>query len=192
MNHITSKLIAFMSIWLFFSPFSLAIAEENILWKAVSKGEVVAIMRHALAPGTGDPSNFDLRNCNTQRNLSDRGHKQAEEIGRIFKENAIENAYLYSSEWCRCLETAEGLDMGEVKALPIINSFFRDRSTAETQTIALNRWLYNNKGKGPTILVTHQVNITALTDIFPESGEIIFVKPISETQAEIIARLKTL
>ena len=93
-------------------------AADEALWRAVRAGRAVAIMRHALAPGTGDPAGFRLDDCSTQRNLSAAGRQQAREIGARFRAHGIERARVFSSQWCRCRETAEGLGLGAVAALP--------------------------------------------------------------------------
>ena len=133
-------------------------------------------MRHALAPGTGDPAEFRLKDCDTQRNLSNAGREQAITIGKEFRRNGILHARVLSSQWCRCLETADLLDFGKVEELAVLNSFFQEYEKAEEQTHALRNWLGRQDLNGTVILVTHQVNITALTNIFPASGEIVVVK----------------
>jgi len=82
-------------------------------WASVTDGSAVVLMRHALAPGGGDPVGFKLRDCSTQRNLSDQGRAQAVNIGNTLRQNGINSPMVLSSQWCRCLETARLLDMGE-------------------------------------------------------------------------------
>ena len=156
-----------------------ALADEQSLWQALRSGEAAALMRHALAPGTGDPGNFDVDDCATQRNLSERGRQQARDTGERFRHNGIEQAKVYSSRWCRCLETARLMAVGEVMPFEGLNSFFRDRSTEPAQSAATRELIADQVAAGgpPLLLVTHQVNITALTDVFPASGEIIVVAP---------------
>lgn len=77
------------------------------LWRAVRSGSALVLMRHALAPGTGDSETFTIGDCQTQRNLSENGRRQARAIGDLFRVSGIDNAKVYSSQWCRCLETAE-------------------------------------------------------------------------------------
>ena len=155
------------------------LADEQRLWQALRSGQAVALMRHALAPGTGDPANFDVDDCSTQRNLSDRGRQQARDTGERFRQNGIEQAQVYSSRWCRCLETARLMALGDVTPFEGLNSFFRDRSTEPARTAATRELIAEHVAAGgpPLLLVTHQVNITALTDVFPSSGEIIVVAP---------------
>lgn len=152
-----------------------ASAAEDALWRALGDGRAFAMMRHALAPGTGDPGHFDVNDCATQRNLSDEGRRQAREIGARFRANGIVRATVYSSAWCRCRETAELLGLGEVATLEALNSFFRKYERREPQTRALDAWLSAREATGPLVLVTHQVNITAFTGVYPASGEVVVI-----------------
>ena len=149
------------------------------------------MMRHALAPGTGDPDNFVVDDCATQRNLSDRGRDQARRIGEVFRQNGIHSATVWSSAWCRCLETARLLELGAVSQVDAVNSFFRQRHLGEQQTNALRRLLRERAPGEPLVLVTHQVNITALTDVFPESGEIVFFRIGDDERIDVIGRVTT-
>jgi len=151
-------------------------ADEAALWKALASRNHFALLRHALAPGTGDPAHFKIGDCTTQRNLSDRGRRQAVEIGKRFRSAGITGAQVYSSQWCRCLETAELLAFGKVHELPVLNSFFQNFAREEEQTRSLRQWLLEQALSTPLVLVTHQVNITAFTGIFPRSGELVIVK----------------
>ncbi|MBL4917429.1 histidine phosphatase family protein [Tabrizicola sp. DMG-N-6] len=133
------------------------------------------LMRHATAPGTGDPPGFRVDDCATQRTLSDAGRDEARRRGAQFRAAGIRPDILASSGWCRARETAELLDLGAVTHWPSLDSFFADRGregTASAETLAQLRGL----GSGRALLVTHQVNITALTGIVPRSGEIIVTR----------------
>jgi phosphohistidine phosphatase SixA len=149
---------------------------ESLLWQALQHGDHFAMLRHALAPGTGDPQNFSVGECSTQRNLSDAGRQQAARIGDRFRANGIEQAEIFTSQWCRCRDTAELLGLGAVTELPLLNSFFRYLEREETQTAELARWLDAQIIDKPLVLVTHQVNITAMTGVFPDSGELVIVR----------------
>src|SRR3712207_1219854 len=59
---------------------------DEAAWNALKAGGVVALMRHARAPGVGDPSNFRLDDCATQRNLSEAGRAQSNHIGEAFRQ----------------------------------------------------------------------------------------------------------
>lgn len=157
--------------------------------KLLSKPGHYALMRHALAPGTGDPADLDLKDCGTQRNLSAEGRKQAAGIGNHFRKQGIKEAEVLTSQWCRCRDTAILLDLGEVKELPALNSFFGRPRKRDPQMKALRTWFENHNWEGPTVLVTHQVVITALTGVFPASGEIVIVQRKKDGTLEVVARL---
>jgi len=141
-------------------------------WDALKRPGTVALMRHALAPGTGDPPDFSLADPSSQRNLDARGRAQARAIGAAFRARGIRIDRVLTSQWNRCRETAALLDLGPVEDFPALNSFFNDRSTEQAQTDALRALLAGLPPDEKLMLVTHQVNITALTGRFVSSGEI--------------------
>ncbi|MEL6777936.1 MAG: histidine phosphatase family protein [Cyanobacteria bacterium J06597_16] len=153
---------------------------DEELWATLAQADsthYVVLFRHAIAPGTGDPGNFQFNDCTTQRNLSEAGQEQARLIGKAFRARGVSVEKVLSSQWCRCLETAELMDIGPVEPFPALNSFFRDRSTAAAQTDQLRDYIAANQNNpGVTVMVTHQVNITALTDIFPQSGSAVVLQ----------------
>jgi phosphohistidine phosphatase SixA len=154
------------------------------LWQRLQQpGEMlyVVLLRHALAPGTGDPADFQLGDCSTQRNLSAEGRAQAAAIGQAFRDRGVAVQQVLSSQWCRCLETAELMELGDVAPEPALNSFFRDRSTAEAQILAVKQSLLTQTERpGVIVMVTHQVNITGLTGVVPRSGEAVVLQ-VAET-----------
>lgn len=162
---------------------------NDAAWAALTRGGHVALMRHALAPGTGDPADFTLDDCATQRNLSAEGRAQARAIGERWRERGIEVSEVRSSRWCRCLDTAELLGLGEVTPTPALDSFFRDRSRAARQTREVRALIEAWSGEGTLVLVTHQVNITALTGVYPGSGEILVLAPQGEA-LDLVGRLR--
>jgi phosphohistidine phosphatase SixA len=166
---------------------------DDALWEALRSGEAVALIRHALAPGTGDPGNFTLGDCSTQRNLNDVGRDQAARIGKLFRENGIEAAEVLTSQWCRCRETAELMELGAVEDAPFLNSFFRDYANRAPRTEALREWMAaRNPVDGPAVLITHQVNISAYTDSFARSGEIVVVRVTDDGRADVLGSIETL
>jgi phosphohistidine phosphatase SixA len=162
-------------------------AAEGAAWQALRSGGHALLLRHALAPGTGDPSNFVLTDCATQRNLSAAGRDQARRLGAAIKAAGVRVDRLLSSRWCRALETARLMDFGAVEPFPPIDSFFQDRGEGETQTRQVEAFLAG-LGDATVVMVTHQVNITALTGIFPRSGEGIVVRPTA-TGLTVVGRL---
>lgn len=159
------------------------------LWRALKTGAAIALMRHALAPGTGDPPNFVIDDCRTQRNLSNNGRKQATAIGNRFRSHGIRNAEVFTSEWCRCRETAKLLKFSKIRPLKMLNSFFQHFERAEPQTEELKSWLISYRSNIPMVLVTHQVNITALTGVFPRSGEIVVVQRLADGRFAVLGSL---
>lgn len=154
-------------------PLHAAAASDAEAWQALAGGGHVAMIRHARAPGTGDPAGFRIDDCTTQRNLDTRGRAQASAIGDAFRANGIAAARVFTSQWCRCRETAELLGLGTPEDLFALNSFFGERAKGPGQTEALRDWLRDSTAEGPLVLVTHQVNITAFTGIYPASGEMV-------------------
>lgn len=158
-------------------------------WAALREGRAVLMMRHALAPGTGDPAGFDVHDCRSQRNLNETGREQARSWQPFLAARGITEARVFSSQWCRCLDTGRQMNLGEVTAWPALNSFFRRRGDGPKQT-AQTIALVNDLEPGvPVILVSHQVNVTALTGVFPASNEgVILALPLSEKPA-VLARV---
>ena len=164
-------------ILLIFQICSLAVsADNNDIWNDVKSGNSFIIMRHTLAPGNGDPENFDLGQCDTHRNLSTEGIQQAQRIGETLTGHGLTNAEVYSSQWCRCIDTATAMNIQQPKDLPLLNSFYENREKGPAQTKALLQWLKKLNTEQPVILVTHQVVITALTGVYPASGEAVVFK----------------
>ncbi len=137
---------------------------------------VVLLMRHATAPGTGDPAGMRLGDCSTQRNLSEEGRAEARAIGDRFRAAGIGFDQILASEWCRTTETAVLMDLGPVMPFPPANSFFADRIESDRQSAEVLAYLAALPEGQRVLIVTHQVNITALTGIVARSGEIIVTR----------------
>lgn len=157
-------------------PARQASASEAAAWEALRQGGIV-LFRHAHAPGGGDPAGMRLGECATQRNLDGRGREQAIRIGSALRAQGVAVDAVLTSQWCRTTETAELAFPGRSRGEPIFNSFFSDRSTGPAQTEAARRLLLAWTGPGALFVSTHQVNITALTQIVPASGEGIVLQP---------------
>ncbi len=175
-----------------FQPVSGLSAEgEAGLWEDLRMGRSFVLLRHAIAPGIGDPENFTVGDCSTQRNLSDAGREQATAIGELFRANGIDNAKLFSSQWCRCRDTAALLKLGAVDELPYLNSFFQRYQQQDFQTRKIREWLGEQEFELPLVLVTHQVNITSLTGFYPSSGELVFAGRSKEGEISVRGSIKT-
>ena len=155
---------------------------EEAAWGALRAGSKVVLIRHALAPGTGDPPGYVLEDCATQRNLSAEGRAQSARIGEAFRAEGVAVDRVLSSGWCRCIETAV-LAFGAAEVWPPLHSFFQESSTGPSQTAEARAAVAAWSGPGTLVLVTHQVNITALTEMFPKSGEVIVLEPAPDRPA---------
>jgi phosphohistidine phosphatase SixA len=168
----------FISFLMGISSFSLA-ASEKALNETLASPHHLLMMRHADAPGYSDPPGFDLNNCASQRNLGANGKKQAAELGAWLKTQGITQAKLLSSPWCRCMETAKLLNVGNVLSENALGSFFENRADGKEQTLLLEKKIkqeISSPNRRPLILVTHQVNIQAYTGESVSSGQMILVK----------------
>jgi phosphohistidine phosphatase SixA len=164
---------------------------EKWLWSTLRLKNHFALLRHALAPGTGDPPEFSLDHRETQRNLSEEGRKQAKRIGDLFRAHGIHKAQVFSSQWYRCRDTAELLELGPVTPLIALNSFFQNYEQKDARTASLKLWLSRQEMDTPLVLVTHQVNITALTGVYPSSGEIVVVERNAQGELRVLGSIRT-
>jgi len=168
-------------------------AQADAVADAIRNGGVALLMRHATAPGVGDPEGFKLDDCSTQRNLSDEGRAEARRIGAYLKKLGLQPGEVLSSQWCRCRETAT-LAFGSHQEWPMLNSFFSDRGTEPKQKAAvLNRISQIKAGQRPLVLVTHQVVVTSVTGVYPQSGEVVVVAPQrvdGKTTVRVIGTIK--
>ena len=155
--------------------------------KNLKNGGNLIFIRHAYAPGGGDPDNFDINDCSTQRNLSEEGREQAKNIGDYFKINLIPIDKIISSEWCRCKETAE-IAFKKFETNNFLNSFFSEKfSKNRTKQIKnLKKYVNEWDGNKNLVFVTHYVVISEALNYAPSSGEIV----ISNIKFEKIGNLK--
>ncbi|MEA9602268.1 histidine phosphatase family protein [Polynucleobacter sp. MG-28-Ekke-A2] len=175
MNFINTLISTLASIALGLFPL---LANANLA-SDLNDGQHVLLIRHADAPGYGDPKGYQLDKCATQRNLGDYGKKQAVIIGDWLKSQGIISANVISSQWCRCIDTAKLLNKGPVQISPALGSFFDDMSLEKQQTKELEKLIQsklNGNNNAPLILVTHHVNIQAYTGKVVNVGDMVLVK----------------
>ena len=157
----------FLTIFLIFGLSNFvtrAHADNNGIQEIINNIDAnVIFMRHALAPGIGDPTNFKIGDCSTQRNLNQVGITQAVLIGKQLKENSIQFDKVYSSYWCRCYQTASLLDIGLVHKFSGLNSIFQNFVPRKETLKKLEQKLFELPSSSLVIFVTHQVNIQAIT-----------------------------
>jgi phosphohistidine phosphatase SixA len=156
-------------------------ARDLAIWDQIQgttpKGYVL-LMRHALAPGIGDPANFKVNDCSTQRNLNDEGRQDAREIGKWLQRREVKIFRVESSRWCRAKETARLLNLGKVVLNKNFDSLFQDADPLnDPQTANMKKRIANHRNvNGLLVLVGHSVNIQALTGVSLESGEGVLVR----------------
>ena len=159
---------------------------KNLINQLEDGGKLIFI-RHAYAPGNGDPAGFNLNDCSTQRNLSDDGRKQAQRIGEFFTKNKIEIDKVLSSEWCRCKETAK-IAFKNYSTNSFLNSFYSSKfsKNKDKQVKAFNYYIKNLESKKNLIFVTHYVFISEVLNYGPSSGEIV----VSDKNLNIIGSIE--
>ena len=162
---------------------------EKEIINNLQKGGNLIFIRHAYAPGNGDPENFDINNCETQRNLSQSGRLQSKKIGNFFLENDIPIKLVISSEWCRCKDTAK-FAFNHFETFDALNSFYSAKfaKNEKRQIEDLKKYIKNWKSNKNLILVTHYVVISSMLNIAVSSGEIV----VSDKNYEIIGSIETM
>ena len=163
----------FIIIFISFTTSIKADLNKNLI-NQLRDGEKLIFIRHAYAPGNGDPINFNLNDCSTQRNLNEEGRKQAKNIGEFFRKYKISTDEVLSSEWCRCKETAE-IAFKDFSTNSFLNSFYSSKfaKNKEKQIKMLNNYVKKFTSDKNLILVTHYVLISEVLDYAPSSGEIV-------------------
>jgi len=176
-------------IFLFISFNTTLVAKSNDdLQNLLSEEGKLIFIRHAYAPGSGDPDNFDLSNCASQRNLSQEGINQARNINKFFLKNYIDSSLVLSSEWCRCKQTAK-YAFKNYNTKSFLNSFFSQKFSHNKakQIKELKEFIKDWNGKGNLIFVTHYVVIYEILNLSVSSGEIV----IADKDFNILVRQKT-
>ena len=162
-----------------------AFSDDKIL-KSLKEGKKLIFIRHAIAPGNGDPNNFDINDCSTQRNLDEKGIEESEKIGLFFKNNKIKIDKVLSSQWCRCKDTAK-YAFKNFETFNALNSFYDEKFAANEakQIKDLKNYIKNWNSDKNLVLVTHFVVISSILNTGSSSGEII----ISDKNFNIIGSI---
>ena len=160
---------------------------NEIILAALEDGKKIVFIRHAIAPGNGDPDDFDINDCSSQRNLSEKGRNQSKKIGDFFRINKIKIDTVLSSEWCRCKDTAK-LAFGNFKTFSALNSFYETRfaKNKSEQIKELRNFITKWEDDSNLIIVTHFVVISALLNKGVSSGEMI----ITDKKLNILGSLE--
>ena len=167
---------------------SNAFSNDKVL-QSLKEGKKLVFIRHAIAPGNGDPNNFNIKDCSTQRNLNKKGIKQSKKIGQFFKANKIKIDKILSSEWCRCKDTAK-YAFENFETFNALNSFYDERFAAnETKQINdLKNYIKSWESDKNLVFVTHYVVISSILNTGTSSGEII----VSDKNFNIIGSVNTM
>jgi len=162
-----------------------AFSDDKIL-KSLKEGKKLVFIRHAIAPGNGDPNNFDINDCSTQRNLDENGIEESKKIGLFFKNNKIKIDKVLSSQWCRCKDTAK-YAFKNFETFDALNSFYDEKFAANEakQIKDLKNYIKNWNSDKNLVLVTHFVVISSILNTGSSSGEII----ISDKKFNIIGSI---
>jgi broad specificity phosphatase PhoE len=180
-----------------FVGFGIQAANAAITWTDLAKGGYVILLRHTTTvPGVGDPPGFRIDDCSTQRNLSDQGRTEARRWGAMVIKHHVPIAHVYTSQWCRCIDTAKlafavALKGAAPESWPALNSFFDNPANEQQQTADVKSRLAKMKVPGKNIvLVTHQVNISALSGEAPAMGEAIVMRMNGDGSLSRAGRLR--
>ena len=182
-KQIISLLIIIFSLISFYTHAS----EQN--WKPAQDGDKIILIRHAKAPGGGDPEGFKIDDCKTQRNLDMMGINQAKKIGKLFREKKVKINQVLSSQWCRCKDTAK-YAFGSYKEFTALNSTFQSpyNKNEGKQLKELYSFVKKWNGKDKNlVLITHYSIITAVTNAVPSSGEIV----IADKNFKVLGTIQT-
>ena len=173
---------------LFFILFAFNSNAENTVVSLLKEEGKIVFIRHSIAPGGGDPENFSLKDCSTQRNLSKKGIEQSKQIGEFFKKNKVIISKVLSSQWCRCKDTAFHA-FGKYEEFFALNSTFQIKfsGNSKKQAEALKNFVKKWDGKGNIIFVTHYVIILKHTNYAPSSGELV----ITDKNFNVLSTLRT-
>jgi len=184
MKKIISLLFIFISL-----VFSNQAFSNDDLIQSLKEGGKIIFIRHAYAPGGGDPDNFDVNDCSTQRNLNNEGISQSKLIGEFFVKNKIQIDQVLSSEWCRCKDTAK-YAFKNFKTFNALNSFFSSKfaQNEDKQIKDLKHFIQNWKSEKNLVLVTHYVVISSMLNMAVGSGEIV----ITNNDYDVIGTIETM
>ena len=180
------KILLFLIFFQLFTNQNL-IAKD--LWVEAKEGDKIILIRHALAPGGGDPPGFKIDDCKTQRNLDKVGIEQSKAIGKLFKKNKIPVDKVLSSQWCRCKDTAK-YAFNNYFEFPALNSTFQSSfaKNEPKQLKQLQTFVNNWDGDGGNlVLITHYSIITAISNAVPSSGEIV----ITDKKFNVLSTIST-
>ena len=167
-------------------------ADDTAAWAALRGDGHVALIRHASAPGpAGDPAGYKVDDCATQRNLSEQGRAEARALGERFRTEQVKVGKIVSSQWCRCRQTAELMNIGPTEDAPTFNNAFVLNSRRDELTAGARAMIGAWRGPGTLVIVTHGENIQLMLGLRPREGEVIVVTPDhgNEKKMRLVGRM---
>ena len=189
---VTSFLVAGLMAWS-----STAHAEKQLtdaeLIASLKKGGHVIYVRHTTTDvSKTDQNREDLSDWTMQRNLSDKGRKEAVSIGLAFRALGIPVGDIITSPYCRCIETGK-LAFGKAQASKdLAFSVGEDKKDAEQLAKALKLMLGTKPaGQSNTVLISHSGNLQDAANLFPKpEGVTIIFKPQGNNAFEFVQRIE--
>ena len=181
----TRKLLTYIVFMILLLVTEVTARSEVVTVKKSISANIV-FLRHALAPGVGDPLAFIKEDCSTQRNLNNEGRLQARLIGDYLRQSNIRFSEILTSEWCRCIDTAKELDIGKWKTFSGLNSFFQGHEKKYLVVNKLRKKIKSLKSSDFVLFVTHQVVITEITGEVPRSGEMVLYNSITKKKSRLM------
>jgi phosphohistidine phosphatase SixA len=184
----------FISVIAFMLAGAAAVADDDTgrAWSALRSDGYVALIRHASAPGpAGDPADYKLDDCATQRNLSEQGRVEARALGERFRTQQVKVGKVVSSQWCRCRQTAELMNIGPVEDASTFNNAFVLNSAYDALRAGARATIGAWRGPGTLVVVTHGQNIFSMLGFHPREGEVVVVapEPTAEKKMRLVGRI---
>jgi phosphohistidine phosphatase SixA len=163
------------------------------VWATLAQGGHVAVIRHGNAPpgSGGDPPGFKIDDCATQRNLDELGREQARALGEAFRAHGVRVDRVVSSPWCRCVDTARLMAVGEVETSWAL---VPDTGPSPTRFLLLKELVSGWRGPGTLVLVTHALTMAPLTGGYMAGqAETFVIKPAGDSPrgGTVVGRIAT-
>jgi phosphohistidine phosphatase SixA len=169
-------------------PFNSSAEDLNRLRGWVPQPYVI-LLRHADAPGRGEPANFDLNDCSTQRGLSDKGREDAVRLGHTLKALGVNVTKVVASRWCRARQSAELLGLGPVEENRVFDNFELNKDRSQFLLENERKMVASWQGPGVLVVVTHSSNLKALTKVAPASDTIMVAEPHGDADLSRVAQV---
>lgn len=164
-------------------------ADEAAAWRALQQPGHAGLLRHAHAPGVDDDVDMDIADCSTQRQLDATGRAQARAIGERLRTHGVDDRTVFTSRMCRAADTARLLDVGPVRRLSGLDSYFADADRREQTLAELRAFLRTDRLNPPPILVTHTPNIREVSGEAPAQGGMVVVRVTASGGIETVGRI---